>query len=283
MSNTISILIVDDNKELCEILYESINNTGDMRVLATVGDGKAAMDLIRELQPDVVLLDIIMPRLDGRGVLESITSMQGIKRPSIIVITSVGAESVVIRAMELGADYYIMKPFEIGMLITRIRQIYSEREAYDSYLARLSDYRESDSAHTASSGPIRPDTNNAARIVTELVNCIGVTPNLAGYIYLREAVLYGMEQPERLENISGNIYTLLAQKYNTKVRNVDRAIRCALLSAQKKTKNADSLNEDMKETFTLNNGRQPNNSQIINFLVKKASKRLMDARYRQFG
>lgn len=102
MSNTISILIVDDNKELCEILYESINNTGDMRVLATVGDGKAAMDLIRELQPDVVLLDIIMPRLDGLGVLESITSMQGIKRPSIIVITSVGAESVVIRAMELG-------------------------------------------------------------------------------------------------------------------------------------------------------------------------------------
>lgn len=91
-----------------------------------------------------------------------------------------------------------------------------------------------------------------------------------------------MEQPERLENISGNIYTLLAQKYNTKVRNVDRAIRCALLSAQK-DKNADSLNEDMKETFTLNNGRQPNNSQIINFLVKKASKRLMDARYRQFG
>ena len=128
MSNTISILIVDDNKELCEILYESINNTGDMRVLATVGDGKAAMDLIRELQPDVVLLDIIMPRLDGLGVLESITSMQGIKRPSIIVITSVGAESVVIRAMELGADYYIMKPFEIGMLITRIRQIYSERK-----------------------------------------------------------------------------------------------------------------------------------------------------------
>jgi len=262
MSDPVSVLIVDDNKQLCELLTESINSTGDMRVIATASDGKTAMDMIRELEPDVVLLDIIIPNLDGLAVLESIAGRKDGKRPAIIVSTTVGSESVIKRAMELGADYYILKPFEISVLITRIRQICFEEPAYGRIIAK------SDIA-------VQQEGDDAARVVTELIRSIGVTPNLSGFNYLREAVLLGMEQPARLENVSGDIYTMLAERHNTKARNIDRAIRCALLSAQKKTKNSNSL---MQDSILLNNESRPNNSQVIAFLAKKAGRRLSEAR-----
>lgn len=236
MSAPISVLIADDNNELCDLISESINSTGDMRVIATAGDGKTAVELIRELKPDVVLLDIIMPKLDGLGVLESMARWENVRRPVIIASTSVGSESIIIRAMELGADYYIMKPFEVSILITRIRQVYSEKMAFNRYLAGPSGRRRHNRTQIKGEVSARQSRDDAVQTVTELINSIGVTPNLAGYNYLREAVLSGMEQPERLASVSRHIYTMLAEKYSTKVRNIDRAIRCALLSAQKRQK-----------------------------------------------
>ena len=128
----------------------------------------------------------------------------------------------------------------------------------------------------------RQSRDDAVQTVTELINSIGVTPNLAGYNYLREAVLSGMEQPERLANVSRHIYTMLAEKYSTKVRNIDRAIRCALLSAQKKTKNANGLMQEMHESITINNGKRMNNSQVIAYLAKKAGSRLAETKSRLY-
>ena len=286
MSNQISVLIAEDNKELCYLLSERINKTGDMRVIAAVSDGKTAAEMIRKLEPDVVVLDIIMPKLDGLGVLESIACTRNAKRPVIIAATTVGSENIVTRAMELGADYYIMKPFEISVLIDRIRQIYAERKAHSGYSARVPGSREQKRAHkqiqAGSDDAKQPDMSDAVHIVTELIKCIGVTPNLAGYNFLREAVLAWIEQPDSLRNVSGNIYTMLAQKHNTKVRIIDRAIRCALISAQKKTKYADDFMQTMKESIMINNGKRPNSSQVIAFLAKTASKKLAAARARQY-
>lgn len=282
MSDTISVLIADDNNELCDLLSESINSTGDIRVIATAGDGKTAVELIRELEPDVVLLDIIMPKLDGLGVLERMAHWENAKRPVIIASTSVGSENIIIRAMELGADYYIMKPFKVSVLITRIRQTYSEKVANNGYLARTTGRRLHARAQVQNEDAVRQSSVDAIQIVTELISSIGVTPNLAGYNYLREAVLAGMEQPERLANVSGNIYTILAEKYNAKVRNIDRAIRCALLSAQKKTKNANGFMREMQESILINNGKRLNNSQVIAYLAKKAGSRLAETKSRMY-
>lgn len=282
MSAPISVLIADDNNELCDLISESINSTGDMRVIATAGDGKTAVELIRELKPDVVLLDIIMPKLDGLGVLESMARWENVRRPVIIASTSVGSESIIIRAMELGADYYIMKPFEVSILITRIRQVYSEKMAFNRYLAGPSGRRRHNRTQIKGEVSARQSRDDAVQTVTELINSIGVTPNLAGYNYLREAVLSGMEQPERLANVSRHIYTMLAEKYSTKVRNIDRAIRCALLSAQKKTKNANGLMQEMHESITINNGKRMNNSQVIAYLAKKAGSRLAETKSRLY-
>jgi len=279
MSECLSVLIVDDNMELCRLLTESINNTGDMRVAATTGDGKTAMDMIRELEPDVVLLDIILPRLDGLAVLESIAIRDDGERPVIIVSTSVGSESIIKRAMELGADYYIMKPFDVNVLITRIRQIWSDKKEHACFFVKPCGIGAG--RIIAGSGDMaQQDGTDAARTVTELIRSIGVTPNLSGFNYLREAVLMGMKEPARLENVTRDIYAILAEKYDTKARNIDRAIRCALISAQNKTKNPNGLLQHMQEPILFNNSRRPNNSQVIAFLAKKAGMRLADARKR---
>ena len=180
-------------------------------MIATAGDGKTAVELIRELEPDVVLPDIIMPKLMGLVCLERMAHWENAKRPVIIASTSVGSESIIIRAMELGADYYIMKPFKVSVLITRIRQTYSEKVANNGYLARTTGRRLHARAQVQNEDAVRQSSVDAIQIVTELISSIGVTPNLAGYNYLREAVLAGMEQPERLANVSGNIYTILAE------------------------------------------------------------------------
>ncbi|HOQ07411.1 MAG TPA: sporulation transcription factor Spo0A [Clostridiales bacterium] len=280
MTDRVSVLIVDDNRELCGLLTESINSTDDMQVVAATGDGMAAMDMIRELEPDVVLLDIILPKLDGLAVLERIASQESGKKPVIIVSTTVGSESIIKRAMELGADFYILKPFDVNVLITRIRQVWSDIRSSDCCSVNPDGSVEHGHAPAESDNVARPAVTDAVQVVTELIRSIGVTPNLSGFNYLREAVLLGMEQPARLDNVSRNIFTVLAQKYNTKVRNIDRAIRCALISAQNKTKNPDGLLQMMQESIMIHNGRRPNNSQVIAFLAKKAGMRLADMRAR---
>jgi two-component system response regulator (stage 0 sporulation protein A) len=175
-----------------------------------------------------------------------------------------------------------MKPFKVSVLITRIRQTYSEKVANNGYLARTTGRRLHARAQVQNEDAVRQSSVDAIQIVTELISSIGVTPNLAGYNYLREAVLAGMEQPERLANVSGNIYTILAEKYNAKVRNIDRAIRCALLSAQKKTKNANGFMREMQESILINNGKRLNNSQVIAYLAKKAGSRLAETKSRMY-
>ncbi len=76
--------------------------------------------------PDVLVLDIIMPHLDGLGVLEKLVERPLDKRPKVIMLTAFGQESITQRVVDLGADYYILKPFNLDVLINRIRQLAGE-------------------------------------------------------------------------------------------------------------------------------------------------------------
>ena len=103
--NKISVLIADDNKEFCSILNDYLLNQRDIVVTGIAKDGKEALTLIEEKQPDLVILDIIMPHLDGLGVLERLQSMNLEKFPRIVVLSAVGLDMITQRAITLGADY----------------------------------------------------------------------------------------------------------------------------------------------------------------------------------
>ena len=124
--NKISVLIADDNKEFCSILNDYLLNQRDIVVTGIAKDGKEALTLIEQKQPDLVILDIIMPHLDGLGVLERLQSMNLEKFPRIVILSAVGQDMITQRAITLGADYYVVKPFDIEVLIKRIKEFYQK-------------------------------------------------------------------------------------------------------------------------------------------------------------
>ncbi len=261
MADFIKVLLVDDNKELCILIEDKLNGVNGIKIVGVAGDGVTAIKMIRELEPDIVLLDIIIPNLDGLGVLEWIEEEKPAKRPLCIVFTAIGKDAVVQKALELGADYYMMKPVDTDILISRLLQIFNENQGTGGYF-------------TSTSAPVS-HISSAARdleeIITNLIRAMGVTPNLAGYSYLREAVMMAAEKPERLKSISRSIYCELALNHNTNARNIDRAIRCAIDSAHKKTKN--ESNSLQNAYMALSSPKKPNSAQIISFLADLAVRR----------
>ncbi len=119
----IRVLIADDNKDFCSILSEYLSNQNDVEVVGVAKDGLEAVDLVAETLPDVLVLDIIMPQLDGLGVLEKLNSVNLDKFPKIIVLSAVGQDKITQRAINLGADYYVVKPFDFEIFMKRIRQV----------------------------------------------------------------------------------------------------------------------------------------------------------------
>jgi len=257
MRNKISVLIADDNVEFCNLLRESLDKNPDIFVVGIAKDGLEAITMIRDMEPDVIVLDIIMPNLDGIGVLERLQPLKPPLKPIIIALTAIGKDIFVQKAIELGADYYIMKPFEVTVLASRIRQLHEEKcEA-----VRMNASGGYGSRHSQESF--------MENIVADMIKCMGITPNVAGYRYLREAVMLAIDQPTVLNSASKCIYPVLARNHNTTPKGIDRAIRCALDSAGKKMKNT-----DQKTSILISNINKPNNTQMIALLAEKAMQKV---------
>ena len=123
MSDKIKILIADDNYDFGMTLKNYLSNDKDMEIIKIARDGEEAYSDILRLKPDVALLDVIMPQLDGIGVLEKLNEAKIEKEPVKIMISAVGQDKITQKAIALGADYYIVKPFDISLLTQRIKEI----------------------------------------------------------------------------------------------------------------------------------------------------------------
>ncbi len=129
VNEKIKIVISDDNKDFCQILKEFLSGYDDIEILGVAKDGIEALDLVTKTNPDLLILDVIMPHLDGLGVIEKLNSMDLVKMPKIIMLSAVGQDKITQSAINLGADYYIVKPFDFNMLISRIRGLVSSSQA----------------------------------------------------------------------------------------------------------------------------------------------------------
>lgn len=123
MKDKITVLIADDNPDFANTLTSYIEEDDELEIIAIARDGKEAVEMILNTQPDVALLDVIMPHLDGIGVLEKINAAHMRKMPLRIMLSAVGQDKITQRALELGAEYYVIKPFDITLLLKRIKEI----------------------------------------------------------------------------------------------------------------------------------------------------------------
>lgn len=247
MADSIRVMIADDNKEFCVLVQEYIEEQDDMQLVGVAYNGIEVLEKIDTALPDVLVLDIIMPHLDGLGVLEKLVERPADKRPKVIMLTAFGQESITQRVVDLGADYYILKPFNLDVLINRIRQL-------------------------AGSGSI-PKRNVPIKAksldveVTNIIHQIGVPAHIKGYLYLREAILMVIHDVDLLGAVTKELYPLIAEKYNTTPSRVERAIRHAIEVAWSRG-NVDVVNNLFGYTIDVNRGK-PTNSEFIAMIADK--------------
>ena len=120
----LNVAIADDNERMVEILDGIVKKDDSFQIVGKANNGEDMYHIIKEKEPDVVLLDLIMPKLDGLSVMERINHDQSIKKhPKFIIISAIGQEGITEDAFNLGAHYYIMKPFDNDMVLSRVQSV----------------------------------------------------------------------------------------------------------------------------------------------------------------
>ena len=224
MKEKITVLIADDNQEFSRTLATYLGNQEDMEIIGIAKDGLEAIDIIKEKAPDVAILDVIMPHLDGLGVLERVNSSSNFnKKPICIMLSAVGQDKITQKSITLGAEYYMVKPFDIELLIQRIREIKNFRPNGSTNLI----YREQKRTPYINVTNEKSEDNLEA-LVTNIIHGVGVPAHIKGYQYLREAIMMVVNDIEVINQITKSLYPQIAQKFSTTPSRVERAIRHAI-------------------------------------------------------
>jgi len=257
----INIIIADDNKEFCNILNDYLLTQKDIVVTGIAENGVEALKLIEEKKPDLVVLDIIMPILDGLGVLERLNTMDLDPLPLVIVLSAVGQEKITQRAISLGADYYVVKPFNMEVLIRRIRQTVDSTIYSDDVIKPLT-YLDKTESEINKSKPI-----DMIAQITNIMHEFGVPAHIKGYIFLREAINMVVNDIDLLSAVTKELYPLIGKKFNTTASRVERAIRHSIDIAWTRG-DVETINKIFG--YTINNEKgKPSNSEFIAMVADK--------------
>lgn len=207
MEEKIRVLAVDDNPAILKLLGDFLSQKEDIELVGGACDGEQALEMVQRTQPHILLLDVIMPKLDGFAVLQALSQRPG--APRAIMVTGLSRDDFVARAMQLGASYYMVKPLDLNVLYARIREVHTLLDA------------------PTVSEPRRP-AHTVEEQVTNLFLTLGIPAHIKGYQYLREAVKMVLEDHDVINRITKELYPGIARKFDTTSSKVERAMRHAI-------------------------------------------------------
>ena len=240
----IKVLIVDDNELSRDMLRESLQNEADIDIAATASDGMDAALKIEELRPDIVLVDLVMPRLDGIGLVKKIKDEMDNESPSFIMISGVSDEIAIKRAFSNGISYYIIKPYNTEELVALIRELgnYVNQEN-DSIIINTDN-----------------NTNNKKtklKKILELLNAYGISGRLKGYGYIVKAVEIALEEENISNAMTKQLYYTLSKEFDTSYGSIERNIRYAI------QKGVDKASSNLPEELNSLKERRHKNFEFI--------------------
>jgi len=247
----IRIAIVDDNPGIREAVASYIRHQEDMAIVGIAPNGLAGLEIIKEQSPDVVILDMIMPNLDGLGVLEQIEQYSEEKKPAFICLSAVGQEELIRKAMALGARYYMIKPFDMDMMLKRIR----EAAVRQGNVQRFP------------SSPEKVKNQNLEEKITNIFLLIGIPAHIKGYHFLREAIKMVVEDGNVINRITKELYPGIASKFKTTPSKVERAIRHAIDVAWSRGK-VENINQ-LFDYRVYDKNDKPTNGEFIALIADK--------------
>lgn len=248
MSKIIRVAVVDDNDRILKALKGMIENEPSMELAGLGYDGEEALRIVKNHKPDVLLMDLIMPKLDALSVMDRIKEECGESIPKIMILTAVNNERITEDLFSCGASYVLLKPFDVDMVKNRIRQIASEKQPIMKNAAM-------------EGGMSKAPAINLEAEVTRLIHEVGVPAHIKGYQYLRDAIQMCVKDMDMLNSITKILYPEIAKKYNTTASRVERAIRHAIEVAWNRC-NPESVEELFGYTINSCKGK-PTNSEFI--------------------
>lgn len=252
MKQKIRIVIIDDNSSIREIISSYIGMQDDMEVVGMAGDGLEGLNVIEETKPDIAILDMIMPRFDGLGLLERINQFNTKARPFFICLSAVGQEELIGRAIALGAKYYMIKPFDMEMLMKRIRELADNKQGIP---------REEQKNLT------QDKTKNLEEKITDIFLLIGIPAHIKGYHFLREAIKMVVKNGDVINRITKELYPGIARQFKTTPSKVERAIRHAIDVAWNRGK-VENINE-LFGYVVYDENDKPTNGEFIALIADK--------------
>ena len=257
-SEKISVIIVDDNERVIENIDSALSKDTAIQIIGKAKNGQEAYELIRKSTPDVVILDLIMPKMDGLSLMNKVNEDGAmIKMPFFIITSAISNENVIQDAFGYGAGYYLLKPFETNMIADRVKGV-------KSYNKRIPETKK-----IIGAGEDRKHfmERNIENDVTSIIHDVGVPAHIKGYQYLREAIIMSVNDNEMLNSITKILYPSIAKKFQTTSSRVERAIRHAIEVAWNRGR-MDTIDELFGYTINAEKGK-PTNSEFIALIADK--------------
>ncbi|MBP3479408.1 MAG: sporulation transcription factor Spo0A [Oscillospiraceae bacterium] len=254
MDKRTTVFIADNTEDFCTGLIDALGKSEGFQVLGTANDGEQAIARIAQLKPDVLVLDLMLSKRDGIGVLKAISAMD--KRPVTLATSGFVTDYVASAAANLGARYLMLKPCDMTALVERLEEI-----------------RGGESLRKTSSR--RPEKTNIETMVTSIIHEIGVPAHIKGYQYLREAIIIAVNDMDVINAITKVLYPQVAKTFQTTPSRVERAIRHAIEVAWDRG-DLDTLQRFFGYTVSNTKGK-PTNSEFIALIADKLQLQLKSA------
>jgi len=210
MNDKIKVVIADDSLPFCEITRDTLSKEHDISVVGVANDGYDAISKVLNLEPHILIIDVVLSKLDGFGVMKELAAKKLKNKLTVIILTGFVSDRITAGAITYGASYLMLKPCEPDTLIERIREFkVSPKAALD--------------AHGLMSS--REDLETS---VTNIIHEIGVPAHIKGYQYLREAIMMAVIDMEVINAVTKILYPTVAKRFGTTSSRVERAIRHAI-------------------------------------------------------
>ena len=246
MNKITTVMIADNAEDFCTALSGALQRSGGFQLVGTVNDGEQAIRMLTERKPDVLVLDLMLPKRDGLSVLKAMSTME--KKPAVLATSTFLTQYVSNAAANLGARYMMLKPCDMQTLVERLEEIRGG-ENHGKLPA------------------VRQDKAGIEALVTSIIHEIGVPAHIKGYQYLREAIIIAVNDMDVINAITKVLYPQVAKAFQTTPSRVERAIRHAIEVAWDRG-DLDTLQRFFGYTVSNTKGK-PTNSEFIALIADK--------------
>jgi two-component system response regulator (stage 0 sporulation protein A) len=243
------VVIVDNSVYVQETLRNALVSNEGIEVVGTVDSGMVALDMLKNEHVDVIVTDLVLPCLDGFSLIEAISKQVFVNKPKIIVLTALISDGLIRRTMNLGVNYYMLKPFEPAIVCQRILELMDIKNTL------------------APTPEIKNEKHYFEEQLFNILLTIGIPAHIRGYHFLREAIKRVIDNPDLINAITKELYPTVAVRFNTSATKVERAIRHAIDVAWSKEQ-IGNINKLLKSNVYVQN-RKPTNGELIALIADR--------------